>query len=117
MIAETGTERRKRSATTLIETQLMFNNETLLKSIVDGHKNSYVTGDSLAELGYIPQPSTTTLCDKNAVKAVEYPDWMVMVTEPPKEGVPVGTLIGKSLRSLFLNHKLEFWETKYSLYL
>ena len=79
---ETGeTSRRKRSSSTYLETEIMFNNETLLKSIIDGHKKSELVINetitevySLAESDYIPKPSGPTVCSSDIVKNLVYPE-------------------------------------------
>ena len=59
----------------------MFNNETLLKSIIDGHKKSELIINetitevhSLADIGYIPKPSLPTVCSSDIVDSLEYPE-------------------------------------------
>ena len=59
----------------------MFNNETLLKSIIDGHKKSELVINetitevhSLADIGYTPKPSLPTVCSEDIVESLEYPD-------------------------------------------
>ena len=59
----------------------MFNNETLLKSIIDGHKKSELVINetitevhSLADSGYIPKPSLPTVCSSEIVDNLEYPE-------------------------------------------
>ena len=81
-IEESGeTARRKRSSSTYLETELMFNNETLLYSIIDGHKQSEVVINetltetySLTDTGYFPEPSKPTVCSSDLIKDLEYPD-------------------------------------------
>ena len=59
----------------------MFNNETLLKSIIDGHKKSELVINetitevySLADSGFVPKPSMPTVCSEDIVKDLEYPE-------------------------------------------
>ena len=59
----------------------MFNNETLLKSIIDGHKKSELVINetitevhSLADSDFIPKPSLPTVCSPDIVKNLEYPE-------------------------------------------
>ena len=59
----------------------MFNNETLLKSIIDDHKKSELVINetitevhSLADSGFIPKKSMPTVCSADTVKNLEYPE-------------------------------------------
>ena len=72
---------------------MMFTNETLLDSIVDKWTKSAVTNESLSGLGFMGQPSGPTVCSADTAKAIAVPDWLEMVTEVPKTGVVVGTML------------------------
>ena len=80
----------------MIETEMMFNNETLLNSIIDKYVNKPsdgFTNDTLTDLGYLASDSGPTVCSSDAVKAVTVPDHLEMMTEVPKEGLMVGSMI------------------------
>ena len=47
---------------------MMFNNETLLDSIVDKWSKSELTNESLSGLGFMGQPSGPTVCSADSVK-------------------------------------------------
>ena len=72
---ESGAQtRRKRSGTAIIETEMMFSNETLALASIDSHKKSDVTNLTLADSGLIPQPSTPTVCPSDLVDSLDVPD-------------------------------------------
>ena len=71
----------------------MFNNETLLNSIVDKWSKSELTNESLSGLGFMGQPSGPTVCSADLVKGLTVPDHLEMVTDVPKTGIVVGAMI------------------------
>ena len=82
-LEETGEDagaqtRRKRSGTVIIETEMMFSNETLALAAIGSHKKSDVTNQTLADYGLIPQPSKPTVCPSDLVDELTVPDHLGM---------------------------------------
>ena len=72
-----GDSRRKRSSTkVIVETELMFSNETLALAAIDSHKKS--PNASLTELELLAQPSKPTVCPSDLVDDLSVPDHLGM---------------------------------------
>ena len=73
-----GDSRRKRSSSkVIVETELMFSNETLALAAIDSHKKS--PNASLTELELLAQPSKPTVCPSDLVDDLTVPDHLGII--------------------------------------